>query len=748
MPTENSVSFSTRHRKKSTSLGFKLSLIISLVMIVVFAGKAAYDSYHAYSQEISQKTLLKTEENKILAESIEDIFFNAYQTITHMGELISYELQLPPQDRDRGRMTAYLKAALENNESLYGLAMLFEPDAFDGNDAQFAGTELHPEDGRFIPYAVRTASGSDIYPLIDIYDNSKNEWYVRPMAERKAVAFSPYWYVSQGNKYLLTTLAIPLTHNGRIVGVISADIDTTFLQKKFEMLPHTSKKNFKALCAADGTIVANGIDASKVMQNKLEEHPEFKANFDMAMKSETSDNIAVSKISLLKSKFIFLPVYITSADTYWVFLAVTAVSEFTASAEKSLITTVIQYIIILIAVILLLFILIRRMVIIPLQTTNAALKNIAQGEGDLTVRLPVSGNDEIAELAEYFNQTIAKIGTSIQLVGRNTERMHNVGNDLSSNMTETASAMHEISANIDSVKQQAVTQADSVAETNATIEDIIRIIKKLSDNIESQAASVALSSSAIEEMVANIASISDTLEKTDNTIKTLADATADGKETLAASNHVTQKIAEESGGLLEASNVIQHIASQTNLLAMNAAIEAAHAGEAGKGFAVVADEIRKLAEESSAQGKTITSTLKILSGEIASLSDSSKIAEDKFNVIFKLSEQVKTMSATLTSAMQEQEHGSQEVLSAIKDINTVTIEVQAGSEEMLKGGESVSQEMQKLDGLTRIITDSMNEMAAGAVQISNAVQEVSDLTEKNKHSIENLVREVNKFKVR
>ena len=368
-------------------------------------------------------------------------------------------------------------------------------------------------------------------------------------------------------------------------------------------------------------------------------------------------------------------------------------------------------------------------------------------EGDLTDRMAIKRNDEIGRIMINLNTAIEHSHTMIVTLKEESDKMSIIGSRLSSSMEETAAAIRQIGENVKGVKEKAMSQAAGVTETVATVEQINGRLSRLVSSIEMQAESINESSAVITHMAENTVKIAKTLNENNELIKTVYGQTKVGKDGARTANEIVKQIAEKSASLLEASQIIQNIASQTNLLAMNAAIEAAHAGESGKGFAVVADEIRKLAEGSNLQGKQIAAVIKETTEIISNITEAGSQAEKTFIDVYELVSQISEKEDSILEVMREQEENGKQVLDAIKRINGVTSEIDSASAEMLEGGSQIEQEMQKLAEITLETTDSMNEIASGAEQINNAVQEVSEITQKNKVSIENLVIEVAKFKV-
>ena len=380
-----------------------------------------------------------------------------------------------------------------------------------------------------------------------------------------------------------------------------------------------------------------------------------------------------------------------------------------------------------------------------LNRLGIVLGKVAQG--DLTDRIQVKWRNEIGQILTSLNTAIDHSHTMLSVLHDEVDKMKAVGSDLSSNMEETAAAIRQIGGNVMNVKEKAITQSASVTETVATVEQINGKLNRLVQGIETQTENISESTAVITHMAENTVRISKTLEESNALIKTVYGQTKLGKDGARTANEVVTQIAERSEALLEASQVIQNIASQTNLLAMNAAIEAAHAGEAGKGFAVVADEIRKLAEESNTQGKQIGVVIKESTEIIGRLTEAGAQAEKTFIDVYESVSKISEKEDSIVQVMYEQETNGKQVLEAIKKINDVTAEVSSGSAEMLEGGNQIAVEMRKLADITRETTDSMNEIASGAEQITNAVEEVNEITQKNKVSIENLANEVGKFKL-
>jgi methyl-accepting chemotaxis protein len=383
----------------------------------------------------------------------------------------------------------------------------------------------------------------------------------------------------------------------------------------------------------------------------------------------------------------------------------------------------------------------------PLRKLSLILKEISAGGGNLTKRIDIHGNDEIGELSGYFNATLETIRNLVVIIKQEAIALFDIGTQLASNATQTASAISQITVNIQNIKGRVINQSAGATETAAAMEQITGNIERLNGHIEEQTDSVAQSSSAIEEMIASIRSVSSTLVKNAENVRALTGASGEGQEGLQAISADIKEIARESEGLLEINAVIQNIASQTNLLSMNAAIEAAHAGESGKGFAVVADEIRKLAENSGAQSKIIREVLKKIRGSIDKITVSTETALDKFAAITREVRIVADQEENIRNAMEEQGEGSKQVLAAVARLRDITGMVKDGSMEMYGGSKEVIEESKNLVQATQEITGSMSKMSTGAEDINKAVQEVRAISDENRKTIDTLVEKVSKFTV-
>jgi len=210
------------------------------------------------------------------------------------------------------------------------------------------------------------------------------------------------------------------------------------------------------------------------------------------------------------------------------------------------------------------------------------------------------------------------------------------------------------------------------------------MMDKLNGQLESQSAAIAESSAAIEEMIANTQSVSNTLSKNAQNVEDLQESAEIGRSGLNGVATDIREIARESESLLEINAVMQNIASQTNLLSMNAAIEAAHAGESGRGFAVVADEIRKLAESSSKQSKTIGGVLKKIKGSIDKITKSTDSVMTKFEAIGGGVKTVAEQETGIANAMSEQSSGSAQIMQAIAQVNDITGQVKEDARQIVE----------------------------------------------------------------
>ncbi|MDR3336168.1 MAG: methyl-accepting chemotaxis protein [Treponema sp.] len=375
------------------------------------------------------------------------------------------------------------------------------------------------------------------------------------------------------------------------------------------------------------------------------------------------------------------------------------------------------------------------------------LENLSSEKKDLTRRITICSVDELGTIAGMVNSFCENMAGGMRDIKDGQEVLSASGERLGANAAGMASAIKEISQNVASVREQTQSQIRTVAESSASVHQIAKNIESLNTSIDTQASSMSQASAAVEEMIGNINSIGGVAEKMAQQFNTVNTAASEGSRIQQESGDKIQKIVTQSEMLREANRIIATIAAQTNLLAMNAAIEAAHAGDAGKGFSVVADEIRKLAENSSGESQKISVELKQITETIDGIVKGAEASARAFAQVSERVEETERLVLQVNNAVQEQQEGADQVLSALKAMNEITGQVKAGSREMNAGNEDMLREISALQDQARDISSNVDTISAEIRTINAGAQEVSELAESTQSTIQKVAVVVNLIEV-
>ncbi len=491
----------------------------------------------------------------------------------------------------------------------------------------------------------------------------------------------------------------------------------------------------------NGTVIAHP-DSDRMLKNPAEDS---KSGMSAVMKSmmqrETGTGI-IADSTHTKSEIFYAPV----SGTGWVAAIVIPMAQINRTAFRLGQSVSIECLLIaaiLIAATALMFIHALK----PLGNLESSIQRIAMGNADLTQRIQETVHNEIGIVVSGFNRFVEKLQLIVGGVKESKIRLSEAGCDLQSSIEDNACAVSQIISDIASVNDEIRKQSVSVSETVETVITVSDNITSLEKMIQDQSAGITQASAAVEEMVGNIGSVNRSVEKMVSSFEELETSTGNGISKQERVSEQIVLISSQSKMLEDANAAIADISGRTNLLAMNAAIEAAHAGSAGRGFSVVADEIRKLSETSAVQSKTIGEKLRKIRDSIGAVVTVSAETTSAFESVAAKIKDTDILVMQIKSAMGEQLGGSKQIGDALHMMNDSTSDVRSASDDMSKGQKAILDGIRQLQDITTSMKEKVTEMSLGAKRISETGTILTGVSNNVNTAIDNIGSQIDQFKV-